>query len=638
MAVAAGFVQLFSEDFHWHVVLGQTTLDTGQIYDTDLHSHTFLGRPMFVSSWLGDVLYGAAYRVGGLIGCYALRAAALAIMAMLLLREAVARRVTAGVAAVLVLTLLSERFMVWFLRPETFAFAMFAAVLACAGTHGRTSDRLALAIPIPLMALWSNTHGSVGVGLLPFGLYCGQRLLVELRGREGERDWRHIAALAVAPLAAFGASALNPEGFGIPLAFKITSPVWTETIGEWLAFDPAEVSTLTLAAGAAVVLLAIAGAVARPRVMVRSLWLIATVAILVTLGLKYRRFITFAEIAAVPLCATSLAAIRDRLARDAADKTWWRPAGTVAALSVALWAVIDPVIAHMARPLVGLGVDENSPALPIRTCRWMGEHTRPGPLFNDYGFGSYLMFCLGPRYPVFIDQRAWSLYSDAFYARYLAAARSADALTALQDEYPSAWAVVHHDAYGFALSIAPERWRLVYFDDTAMVFGRVGDSRATATIAEHEYRLLIPVRLITLPDLTPDQIGLAKEELARAKRNCPGCYRVLLAEAAVAVAARDDAGFVAARDRLLAQRETPAVAYLAGRHALFRNDPAAARSLFVRYRQIGGDELTATVYEARAAAAAGDRAEARRLLDPSRAPPHAKQVYQHVLEQIESAP
>jgi hypothetical protein len=243
------------------------------------------------------------------------------------------------------------------------------------------------------------------------------------------------------------------------------------------------------------------------------------------------------------------------------------------------------------------------------------------------------MFCLGKDYPVYIDQRAWSLYSNEFYAGYLAAAHDARALESLLSANPVTWAVTAHDAYGFQLSNDPA-WRLVWFDDKALVFARVGDYRTAATIAEHEIRYIGPVRLVGLPDLPADRLMAAREELARVSATCADCYRVQLAAAGLAIAAGDDAEFLRIRDRLLAERETTALAYLSGRHALRRGDTKGARELFQRYRELGGEAITATIYEAMAVAAGGDVDAALQMLDPARAPAGAAPLFERARRQI----
>jgi hypothetical protein len=43
--------------------------------------------------------------------------------------------------------------------------------------------------------------------------------------------------------------------------------------------------------------------------------------------------------------------------------------------------------------------------LPIAAAQWIATHQPPGALLNDFSDGAFLMWVLGPRYPVFIDER-----------------------------------------------------------------------------------------------------------------------------------------------------------------------------------------------------------------------------------------
>jgi hypothetical protein len=197
---------------------------------------------------------------------------------------------------------------------------------------------------------------------------------------------------------------------------------------------------------------------------------------------------------------------------------------------------------------------------------------------------------------VFIDGRAWSLYSDEFYAHFRDAVTTPDRFRALIDEHPVGWAIVAYDPFALRLAEDTARWRLMYFDDTTLVYANV-DHLATAELARGPaFRWLDPSRLIQLAELAGGQLDEARREIERQRARCPSCYRTLLAEAAIALTAGDDAAFVAARDRLLEQRESAEVAFLAARHALAHGDRAGAAVLFERFRALGGDPRIAARY------------------------------------------
>jgi len=54
--------------------------------------------------------------------------------------------------------------------------------------------------------------------------------------------------------------------------------------------------------------------------------------------------------------------------------------------------------------------------LPVKACEYIQQNHLPGPIFNDYGWGGYLMWKL-PEYPVSIDERL-NLYGEEFSGAY----------------------------------------------------------------------------------------------------------------------------------------------------------------------------------------------------------------------------
>jgi hypothetical protein len=51
----------------------------------------------------------------------------------------------------------------------------------------------------------------------------------------------------------------------------------------------------------------------------------------------------------------------------------------------------------------------------VAAVDFLKEHNLPGPIYNRYGWGGYLIYRLYPQYRVYIDGRA-DVYGDAFFA------------------------------------------------------------------------------------------------------------------------------------------------------------------------------------------------------------------------------
>jgi hypothetical protein len=266
---------------------------------------------------------------------------------------------------------------------------------------------------------------------------------------------------------------------------------------------------------------------------------------------------------------------------------------------VAAWSLGRLFFERRLHAEVGFGPAPS--AYPERACDFARAHRPPGPLFNSYEIGSFLMACL-PEAPVFIDQRSWSLYSDAFYARYLSAAESPGALRALAEEWRVGWAFVAYDAHAAQMARDPGTWRLIYFDDQALLYVRGGAGG---------FRHLDPARLASLPGVTGAALEEAGQELVEQVFRCAECRRTQLARLGLAAATGDEASFADAAARLGERAE---VAFLAGRLHMRRGEHRLAAAQFTRFGALGGDAVLSAILTGEALAAAGDRAGAEAAL------------------------
>jgi hypothetical protein len=107
---------------------------------------------------------------------------------------------------------------------------------------------------------------------------------------------------------------------------------------------------------------------------------------------------------------------------------------------------------------------------PVNAVNYLRLHPEPGPLYNNLGWGGFLMWYM-PDYPVAIDGRN-DLYGDELDKLFYAS-QSADS-GYLSDPYLNEAGVVLLDASMPLAKIltADPRFQLVYQDSLAVVFGR----------------------------------------------------------------------------------------------------------------------------------------------------------------------
>jgi hypothetical protein len=123
-------------------------------------------------------------------------------------------------------------------------------------------------------------------------------------------------------------------------------------------------------------------------------------------------------------------------------------------------------------PGVGRTADEaNRREYPAGAVQYVREHRPPGPLFNHFNWGGYLIWTL-PEYPVGMDGRT-NLYGEERLTRTLDTWRGAKGWER-DAELLAAGVVIApknlHTKLTDLLREATDRWKIVYEDDVAVVF------------------------------------------------------------------------------------------------------------------------------------------------------------------------
>jgi hypothetical protein len=109
---------------------------------------------------------------------------------------------------------------------------------------------------------------------------------------------------------------------------------------------------------------------------------------------------------------------------------------------------------------------------PVQAVEYLRHHPIPGPMFNDYGFGGYLLWAMGPEHKVFIDGRA-DLYEEtgAFSDYVHIVELKPDTLALLQSYHIQSCLLMRDASLATALAALPG-WQRVYTDDLAALFVR----------------------------------------------------------------------------------------------------------------------------------------------------------------------
>ena len=125
----AFFLSITPHDYWFYVRIGKDIVESGVIPTTDTFSYTYAGRPIFYQPWLASVIFWFAHSLGGATLTFLLKGICIALAYAIiwtLMREA---GTGTKIATLLTILLGFSSSMNWSMRPQLFAYPLFAIVL-----------------------------------------------------------------------------------------------------------------------------------------------------------------------------------------------------------------------------------------------------------------------------------------------------------------------------------------------------------------------------------------------------------------------------------------------------------------------------------------------------------------------------
>jgi hypothetical protein len=101
-----------------------------------------------------------------------------------------------------------------------------------------------------------------------------------------------------------------------------------------------------------------------------------------------------------------------------------------------------------------------------------------GNVLDEFGWGEFLIFQLGPESKVFIDSRYDMVYPQAVIADYLDFLLVRPDAAAVLDAYPHDFVLLGAASPGCRFMMAQPGWRVVYRDNVAALFARADSPAA----------------------------------------------------------------------------------------------------------------------------------------------------------------
>lgn len=480
LIVVLSTTQISEYDFWWHLGLGNNVFTTWNINSPDVFSYTIGGQQQFNAEWLGDLLIFAAFKIGGLAGVYALKAAMLLLTAMFLYlafrNSSENKNPYLAAAAALVIVFLSLRFRLY-IRPFLFSYLFLSIFLYVITDFLKNRENRILLVLLPIELLWANMSKGAFYGPMLLTIFA----LGEFLNR---RPAKRLAAMTLLVMAI---SLINPEWYRIysmPFSMAVIDKEFV--LGE---HQPLSMQILwgygfrytwayqVLALGSIFYIL-LRGWRKLSHVFLFIAFFVPSIMLV--------RLIDFFSIIAGLLVFKLL----DGTPMHKLESK--SPAATHIALAAVIFALSFSAINSKIYAF-GVGVKES--IFPVEGLAFLEKHGLNGRVFNSYPYGGYLIWN-SPERKIFIDGRGPQAYSPRFFTEYLEVLKSAEAWEKAEERYGFNIAVLEYDLisgnahYPMHLNKNTD-WALVYWDSNSAIFlKRVPENMSV--IEANEYRILRP--------------------------------------------------------------------------------------------------------------------------------------------------
>ncbi len=464
-AFAMGRVAILDPDSWWHIKTGELILSTHHWATTDPYSYTSAGAPWISCEWLGDVFMAVIYRLGGLRGLEAFlivmtSAVILGIYGFATLRSGNCK------AAFLVSIVLAPLVMPSFnLRPQMLGYLFLVLTLIALERFRQGKQRAVWLLPL-LFLIWVNTHGSWIIGLGTVGLYIACGLVSFQIGGLEARRWTNSERIRLETVFMLSLAAIPITPYGVRLAaypFQLVSsyPLAVATVQEWRVM-PFDVT------GGKIFLALVLGFFLAQAAF-RFSWHLEEFLLFlfgVAMACMHVRFLLlfvpfFAPLAAVILARWAPVYIKEK------DQYL---------INFALMAGIAIAMTHYFPSRSQI---ENRVAnrFPVHALEYMRAHSVPGPLYNTYGYGGYM---IESGYKTFIDGRAEQFEETGVLGDYVHLTQLKPGALKVLSRYGIRSCLLDRDEPLAVVLASQPDWQKVYSDDLSVLYVKrdaVDDSR-----------------------------------------------------------------------------------------------------------------------------------------------------------------
>lgn len=452
-------------DMSWHIMAGEYILKTGSIpkFDPFSFSGKLVGEEQvwYNISWLWDILLALVHRGFGIEGIYIFARICPALLVATLACYLQSRK-NIGINALIFTALISTFAMMEYSYGRPQILAIFLALVFHHILHkNRTNQKSKTIFILPLlMILWVNIHGSFFAGFTVLGAFGLEAIFY--------KNYQWLKKLLVVSALCVLALLVNPYGVDIYVAvLRTMDSVITKYITEWkpFTFNDEINCTIVLAVFILVGNLRSDKAPLADKILAIA-WLFVM--------LFSVRNIGFLSVLSAPYLAVNMPTddMSDKHTRNL--KEWINDrrfsSAILAFMPVLLVASLFLLPVFGKEHYLEKSKDSPSPAISYLTSHYQGKN-----ILNDYNFGGRIIYESQGTFPVFIDGRSGTVYSERVLKDYMA-------FIFLEKDWEEKIATYKIDAImvennkDFVLSynkgLYHDKWKQVFSDGVATIYER----------------------------------------------------------------------------------------------------------------------------------------------------------------------
>lgn len=428
LVILAGFgvfvslTPLAPNDFWWHLKIGQLTYQNNAIPNTNLFSWSLPADwPFTYGAWLGEYLFYLLFRLGELELVIFTRTI-LALVAFWLVgyeakRQSGSWRIAALVTAPACIITINNLIV----RPQNWSWLPFMVFFILLGrfTDRQLNGRWLLALPV-IMVFWVNAHGAFILGLVLVGIFFTGELIRGWMKLPGALTVRNAGWFGVIGLFTSLAIVINPRFlkiYGYVLDLMTDRPS-QGLIEEWQSPTPNGIANTAFYILILIVMVVLLYSRYRPTpteilLIIGFLWL----------AWSGQRYVVWFGMVTMPILARAISDLPVKKISFEPNKNWLNTAIAgflfMPLLIVQPWFVEHLPLPAAYRSLIWHAIPDG-PLVDVETPVKAVDYLRSNPggmLFNEMGYGSYLIWAL-PDQKVFIDPRV-ELYPYSQWQDYI---------------------------------------------------------------------------------------------------------------------------------------------------------------------------------------------------------------------------